>query len=307
MPTFDSKGTATVVNTGGSQTVANPTIGVNNNRILLVMLWSTGGAFNPSSVTFNGVSLTSVASGNTGITNDPWFIYYLLAPATGSHALAFSGTNGTGSGILWASYYNVSQSNQFDATAQSAGTTTDPLSQSLSSVADSSLIASFGISGGVAGSALSGTGAVNNNQSSNAAGNGATILSGYFGDSGPISPSASKTATLTTGDASNRLIYMVSIKAITQTSAVSASVMNGASRLSTVTKSQVLGRAVAASVMNAASRLASIARSKINSRTLSDAVMNGASRFATVISSGGIWRRQNKSSSSFTNTPKSSS
>lgn len=63
---------------------------------------------------------------------------------------------------------------------------------------------------------------------------------------------------------------------------LSASIMNAASRSTTVTRALTMARTLSDSIMNAVSRLATVSRVGAFARTLSDSIMNAASRLAVV-------------------------
>ena len=71
------------------------------------------------------------------------------------------------------------------------------------------------------------------------------------------------------------------VNATAYTRSQSDAIMLGASRTTVLTYVQTLGRALSASIMNAASRFAGLTKGQI--RALSDSIMNASSRFATLL------------------------
>lgn len=94
----------------GNTTSSSFTVGNNPNRVMNIYSYDPNET--PSGCTYNGVSATLVDSSGNGVFRLQSWI--LVAPATGSNTLSFSGV--TGGQILWIvqSYYNASQSGQPD-------------------------------------------------------------------------------------------------------------------------------------------------------------------------------------------------
>lgn len=102
----------------GTETWAHTCTGTN--LILLVGVWSrtTDGL---TGVTYNGVAMT-LAAKNVAITNSFAYLFYLIAPATGTHNIVVSSTvEMIGSAI---SYTGASQTVQPDAIANDSSATT---------------------------------------------------------------------------------------------------------------------------------------------------------------------------------------
>ena len=300
MPTYDTSGGAIFTGTSSSITIASFTIGSNSNRVLFVTMWGqasfgSGGTY----PYWNGTIMTLVSSGATASPGINWATYILVAPSTGNHNLTCTSQNGLLGGVLYYSLYNCSQT-QLDNTGSTNGTTT-ALSLSITPSNDSDMVLFFGLANNTTGT-LTGAGATN--QASESFEFGTTNTFGIIGNSGSISPPSSKTATLNVTSCVCNL-FAFCIKPILQNATVSASILNGASRTVTTSRSQVLARTMADSVMNAASRLATL--TKGISRSLSVSIMNAASRFVTIISKGGIWLNNTKDSTTFTTQTKDAS
>jgi hypothetical protein len=108
------------------------TVGAGSNRILFVhvsYLMATGGTVHSSAVTYNGVAMTQVPTvgsisednGTNKIVNEVW---YLVAPASGSHTIAVTvvGTPTT-SAVSAASFSGADQTPTFGANTSSTGNT----------------------------------------------------------------------------------------------------------------------------------------------------------------------------------------
>lgn len=111
---------ANVGATGGSTELTSFT---NNGDILFVMVTASQGDTISSAPTYNGVSMTLLATLPSTTT---WAakVYYLIGPAMGTHniSVTMAGTH-TGGGIA-VSYLHTSQTSQPDASSASGSTTT---------------------------------------------------------------------------------------------------------------------------------------------------------------------------------------
>src|SRR5579862_1933573 len=103
--------TSSSVNAGTSATIV---IGSNSNRVLIVIIQSTAGAPAP---TFNSVAMTLVTQ-SAAYSGFVLYTYKLIAPTTGSHSLAWSGT----ADMIYYSLYNVDQTTPVDASGTATGT-----------------------------------------------------------------------------------------------------------------------------------------------------------------------------------------
>lgn len=299
----DTQGSGTYLGTGGSQTIASPTI---NGTLLLVAVWTNGGnGITVGTPSWNGTSMTLApsASGVTGGTSIHWYVYYMLNPTTGTHNLTSTNTNGAGFGYMYISYTGNSSS-QFDGNADSGSIASTSVSQALTPTNGSDIVTFWGFTGGDTTAAFSGA-ATNNQMATNAAGNSAGAYSGLFGDSGVVSPVSSQTGTLTgTSQNAEKEVYALAIKTATVTSSQPLSMSNSASRLVSLGTRAFDGtRTGTLTLMNAASRLVTVSWNYWFTRTLSVTAMTFSSILKGV---GGIWKTLTESVSSWTNGNKSS-
>jgi len=105
------------------------TIGSGSNRILAVTTASRQGTLPPSSVTYNGVSLTMVRSDIAD--GSLASIWYLINPPIGTYTVSVTMPAGNvfqGNGI---SLFNVNQASPVDANAGTTGTSVTPMSVNL--------------------------------------------------------------------------------------------------------------------------------------------------------------------------------
>lgn len=102
-----------------------------SDRILFVAAAANSGQ-TVTGVTYNGVSMTQLNSVTDSATQ---YLFYLIAPATGTNnvVVSTSGSNATGSAV---SYTGVKQSAFPDAQNTTAGATTTSYAQSLTSITD---------------------------------------------------------------------------------------------------------------------------------------------------------------------------
>ena len=133
---FDSATRATT-GTGTSLTFSHTVSG--SNRILVVGVAdndaTTGDTI--TGVTYNGVAMSRISGGyGTNTDGGTVFLYYLVAPATGTHNVVVSCSSSHSLSALAASYTGAAQTGQPDAnTAQSTSASTS-INISLTSVAD---------------------------------------------------------------------------------------------------------------------------------------------------------------------------
>ena len=129
-------------NNGGSTTslTYSYTVGSGSNRLLVVNLIGDTSADDISSVTYAGTAMTLV--GKVQAPSNNWqYLYYLLNPASGSNNVVI--TAGSSHYLISeaASWYNVKQSAQPDAsTTNTAAATSTSVTTSLTTVASGSLV-----------------------------------------------------------------------------------------------------------------------------------------------------------------------
>lgn len=133
---YDS--TATGTTTGTSLTFSHTTSGTNRILFVYVQLNSTTDAL--TGVTYAGTSLTFINK-NTDPTNGYWgYLYYMVAPATGTNNVVVSLSSSV---LLWAysaSYTGASQTGQPDANITNTATTGTSITTSLTTVANNAWI-----------------------------------------------------------------------------------------------------------------------------------------------------------------------
>lgn len=115
-----------------------------SNRIILVGCMTTNGTI--TGVTYNGVSLTQAIDNTTGgSTFNHIYLFYLIAPATGTNNVIVTSS---GSGSVYAasaSYTGVAQTSPIDGTSATTTTTTGAFSKSVTtSVANDWIIGYVG-------------------------------------------------------------------------------------------------------------------------------------------------------------------
>ena len=126
--TFDN-GTATTASAVNTTVTVPFTVGSNSNRLLIVDI--TANAISSiSSVTYNGVAMTQLLSNSVAANSHQ--VYYLVAPATGTHNLVITGGLSITASIGISSFYNVSQTTPVGAVSSNSGVmpTTDNLTVS---------------------------------------------------------------------------------------------------------------------------------------------------------------------------------
>lgn len=101
-----------------------------SNRIILVGCMTTNGTI--TGVTYNGVALTQVIDNTTGGTTfNHMYLFYLIAPATGTNNVIVTSS---GSGSVYAassSYTGVAQTSPIDGTSATTTTTAGTFSKSV--------------------------------------------------------------------------------------------------------------------------------------------------------------------------------
>lgn len=137
---FDAQ-SASAYESGTTLTFAHTCTG--SDRILLVGVY-TSSVDNVGSVTYNGVSCTFINRVTVTGTQDI-YLYYLIAPATGSNNIVVTAAVGNLLGYAAAtSYTGVKQSGQPDASATNQSASTTSLTTSVTTVADNCWLVGFG-------------------------------------------------------------------------------------------------------------------------------------------------------------------
>jgi hypothetical protein len=152
-----------------------------NNRILFVGVQT--GATSLSSVTYNGAALTLVDSYHENYNNSYVFLYYMVAPDTGSHNVVVTTASPAYTHVTAASYTGASQTGVPDTKDKSTGQAQN-YSQSVTA-ADNSWVVMMAINGN--GRAV-GAGTDSTLR-------GTTLFGGgvFLDSNGPVTPAASRT------------------------------------------------------------------------------------------------------------------
>lgn len=95
-------------------------------------------------VTYNGTSMTQFGGGSVGTAAIKDYLFYLIAPTTGTNTVSVSQNTSTQITSCSASYTGVAQTGQPDATSLGGPTTTASYSQSVTSVADNCFAILYG-------------------------------------------------------------------------------------------------------------------------------------------------------------------
>ncbi len=129
------RGTSGRLNTGG--TTRQVPFDVSGSNTLLIVGWAHDGGSSVTSVTYDGISMTSLADQTVAGTGFRTGMFYLLSPTAGTHDLALiRNTSGATMVYTVALYTGVKQSGQPDAvTSGTVGGTSTP-SASITTVAD---------------------------------------------------------------------------------------------------------------------------------------------------------------------------
>lgn len=175
----------------GQQSLVNPYSAnytcTGSNLELVVCITGLGGDF-ITSVTYNGVAMTLVDKMN--FTSTVWmYSYILIAPATGTHAVAINGSTTNTYNVFAASWTSAKQSGQPDAHTTATAASADHITKAMSTIADGSWVI-FYVQDTVSGT---GTTYTYTNLTQRQAND-----DGIFADSnGPVSPAGSFTGTVT--------------------------------------------------------------------------------------------------------------
>jgi hypothetical protein len=132
-----------------------------SNRLLVVGFKgdSTLSLDDISGVTYNGVAMTAIYTGQTAGSDRFYYLYYLLNPASGANTVQITAFNAHYLFGASASYTGVQQSGQPDAMNSNSGTATGSLTTSVTTVADNSWVVMFGVVSNDDGTLAAGTGA----------------------------------------------------------------------------------------------------------------------------------------------------
>ncbi len=196
---FDTVTTGTESSTS-SKTLAHTCNG--SNRLLVVGGWVRGNGNNPTGITYNGVAMTQVGTNLVVSTlyYDKIFLYYLIAPATGSNNVVATFGSANYNFLYALSYTEVSQSSFPDASIENGPTAGTSMTTSLTTVADNCWTVLQGLS--VNGALSAGTGStLRNNNVSNSA---------IFDSNGAQTPAGSKSMAFTTTINENKVGQMIS-------------------------------------------------------------------------------------------------
>lgn len=266
-----------------------------SNGMLLVSVYNASTTV--TSVTYNSVAMTLIDSSGTSNANVQ--LYYLIAPTTGANTLVVSSSGGGVLGASSASYTGVKQSAQPDnSVRQSSGTS--PNTTTLTTVADNcwTVLGAVDQDGSLA--ASTGSTARDTRQAG-------SVRLGIFDSNAAKTPPGSISMSVTGAIvvATPMGSVMASIAPFTNslTRSPADSILNGASRATNLTKSQVLKRALSDALLNGASRLATVGRGL--TRNLIVSLMNGAGRLAT-LRRNIVWSKAVKHVASWTKPNKSS-
>jgi hypothetical protein len=109
----------------GTNTSLTFTVGSGANRIIFCLLfWDTSEGSTPTA-TWNGTSLTLIVTANVGVTTSRVSAFYLINPASGSHALAIGGLSAVDDlfGISYTGARQTSQPDNHNTDSPTTGTT----------------------------------------------------------------------------------------------------------------------------------------------------------------------------------------
>lgn len=123
---------------GLTRTLSHTCTGSNLLLLAWVEEYGTNASDNITGVTYNGVAMTRIAFPTAaGGSVLRWYLYALLAPATGTHNIVATGTySGSQIGIYAVSYSGVKQTSNPDVVVTQSQSNSSPLTLSLTTVAD---------------------------------------------------------------------------------------------------------------------------------------------------------------------------
>lgn len=281
------------------------TVGAGSNQVLVIIV-TTGTTSFGSTPTWNGSStgvtfVNSVTNGSNQITG----IWYLKNPTQTIANVSYPGTNNTGINAYLLNSVDLSSPVGTNGTNVSASVATSQVT--ITTSRDNSIV-------------ISGIGTPNAVDLVTTGTNQTLGTNVNMGSGNPRMADSSQTTTTAGsytqgfsigGGTATRTLVSVEIQGIysstAYTSSVSDSVMNGASRSSTIARVVGFNRTTSDLIMNAASRLTTIIYSRGYTRAISDSIMNGASRFVTFITSFVHWGNTAKSSTGWNNNTRDNS
>jgi hypothetical protein len=173
----------------GSETLGGTSVSYSHNvtsSTSTILLVGVSGGFEPTSVTYNGISMTQIEDHETG--GSTMWLYGLLSPTTGSRIVAVTLGTSTDIRVVSASYSGVNQSLSLDSIGdrQNSDDPSTSLVSTTTSVADNAWMF---VLGGVQRNPIAGT---NSTQRVNA---GSALA--FFDSNGPISPAGGYSMTYT--------------------------------------------------------------------------------------------------------------
>lgn len=182
---FDSATSAGTTAAETSFTFSHTVGASGTNRILFVGV-NTSSVQNLSSVTYNGQGMTLIDSYNETYNNSYAYLYYLVAPATGTHDVVITAPSSTWMHATAASYTGASQTGVPDAWTKSRTTSAAAtFSPSLTTNADNSWVVAM-----VVNSAGLASGAGTDTTLRGTTLDGGSML---LDSNGPVSPAGSRT------------------------------------------------------------------------------------------------------------------
>jgi len=133
---YDASSQGTVDST--SLTFSHTVTGTDTILFVEAGQWQTGDAI--TGVTFNGTAMTLVDKQQVGSINTYVYLYYLIAPATGTHDVVISSSGSADIRGAAASYTGAAQSGVPDATSKSSTTSGGDATGIVTTIADNSWV-----------------------------------------------------------------------------------------------------------------------------------------------------------------------
>lgn len=128
-------------NPGTSLTYAHTTAGAN--KMLFVAIYTAGASDVVTGVTYNGVAMSRLDAQIGGSSAFYTYLYGLIAPAAGANNIIISSSSSVDIQSVSASYNEMQQSSQPDATGKANATTGDNVTGSVTPVTDRTFIVSM--------------------------------------------------------------------------------------------------------------------------------------------------------------------
>lgn len=176
-PTFDAKSDTTVTTSGSVGTVSF-TVANQTNRILIAVINNYVNSTNVTNIQYAGVSMTSI----TNDTTNDFYVYYLMAPTTGTNNFTFSGAAADANyKVTLYSFYNVNQTALVAADYNTSSVSGTSVSVPVTPAVDGAIV--LGVIHGQS-AITAGSGWQNENTSS---------ATGQAGDTGLVVPAATIT------------------------------------------------------------------------------------------------------------------